>query len=93
MNEARAAIDDQVAAGTMSEEDAERALATFNTLGMMGVRLGEEGEGAEITHLTPYGPKIPGGAERLDPLRRRLKPDSRLPSPIRSPSASRTSSP
>lgn len=68
MNEARAAIDDQVAAGTMSEEDAERALATFNTLGMMGVRLGEEGEGAEITHLTPYGPKIPGGAERLDPL-------------------------
>jgi hypothetical protein len=67
MDEARAAIEQQVAAGTMSEEDAERALATFNTLGMMGVRLGDEGEGAEITHLTPLGPKTPGGAERLDP--------------------------
>ena len=81
MEEARSAIERQVAAGTMSEEDAERALATFTALGLGGAGWSQTDSGTEITHLTPMGPKIPGGAERLESLEKAPEADFVLPQP------------
>ena len=60
IEQARNRIQEQQEAGQISEEDARIALNTFNMLGLPDVDEGAS-EGAEITFLSPYGPKVPGG--------------------------------